>query len=147
MPKQGDNIDLSGILTEDNADTRHALSLDENGILIMPEGYKYCKDCKSLTPHQKEKGNYICIVCGYRATDDTCDNCGYEFDPEIGPGTIDIKDTEDEKKLYTIYPEPFVLNYSQSSVFSMDCYNAIEWKYDLICPVCRMINHFEDGSC
>jgi len=147
MPKQDENINLSVILTEDNADKPRVLSLDENGILKMPEGYKYCRDCKALTPYQKIKENDICIVCGYYATDATCDNCGYEYNTEMGPETIDIKDTEDEKKLYTIYPEPFVVNYLERRVFSYDCPTDIEWEYDLICPVCRMVPHFEGANC
>jgi len=147
MLKPRENLYLTGIQNKDNPDLPRALSLDKNGILKIPEGYRYCKGCRSLTPHEKMKGYYSCMVCGDHATDYSCDNCGYEFDIEISPGIIEIEDADDKEKLYVIYPEPFALNYSQRSVFSMDCPDAFEFEYDLICPVCRMINHFEDANC
>jgi hypothetical protein len=129
---------------ENIADKPQFLSIDEDGILIMPEGYKYCNECGSLTPHEIERHSAICKVCESNVFGYTCENCGYEFNEEIGPVTVGIEDAE---KLYTIYPAPFALNYLERDVFSMDCSNPIEWEYDLICPICRMINHFEDGNC
>lgn len=47
----------------------------------------------------------------------------------------------------TIYPVTNIYNFREYSVFSMDCSNAIEWSYDVRCPICGDIFYVQDGNC
>lgn len=46
-----------------------------------------------------------------------------------------------------IYPQPFIFNYKSHYVFSMDCSNAMEWSYDVRCPICGEVYEVSDGNC
>lgn len=143
-----------------------------NKSLILPEGYKYCPECKGLTPHRKITSQihkvfdiFYCVCCdsttGY---EDKCSNCYYEF-PEIEDleiiinsnqdlldheinSNIELIDSDSELYPYKIFKVPFILNYKEKpDNFNMDCYNAIDWEYDIICPICGTLNHFKDSNC
>jgi hypothetical protein len=47
----------------------------------------------------------------------------------------------------TIYLQPYIFNYVSYPVFSMDCYNAIDWSYDVRCKICGCIYGVTDGNC
>lgn len=39
-------------------------------------------------------------------------------------------------------------NYSERSItYHLDCYDAIEWSYEVICPICNNIFFVDDGNC
>jgi hypothetical protein len=49
---------------------------------VVPKGYKWCSDCKALTPHYKDYSHYTsCKVCGNSNYGNGCHNCGWE-EPE-----------------------------------------------------------------
>lgn len=46
-----------------------------------------------------------------------------------------------------IYPCLNVFNYSSWTPYSMDCMNAVEWSYDIRCPICGEVFSVSDGNC
>lgn len=62
------------------------ISMDENGVAIIPEGYKWCVECIALTPQNFDKWSSYCKVCGCREIRNSmdCPNCGYP-EPDDGP--------------------------------------------------------------
>lgn len=119
--------------------------------------------------------DWKCDVCetkleGY----DNCPNCGWEHDPDrdIQPETIKVKKhtiaclekqvNETSKQAgmtwqyieekcdcpeVVAYPIQNIFNYKSENVFSMDCYNAVEWSYEIMCPICNEIFEVQDGNC
>ena len=47
----------------------------------------------------------------------------------------------------TCYTISNCYNYSQWSPASLDCYNALEWEYEVMCPICNEIFEVQDGNC
>lgn len=177
----------------------------------VPKGYKYCSDCKALTPHEEDKHRHSsCVICGSAIYSyNNCPNCGWEdpdneesLEQEItlhNPGChcdpLTFSDVEDmcessndrivlrefltdrygrykddhhkivdnyhkvvdylkSINLYdcscprvTIYPITNVYNYECHPVFSMDCCNALEWSYDVRCPICGEVFDVSDSNC
>ena len=48
---------------------------------------------------------------------------------------------------YVIYTNLHIFNYISRSIYSMDCSNAIEWSYDIRCPICGEIYQVCDSNC
>jgi hypothetical protein len=46
-----------------------------------------------------------------------------------------------------VYPHSFVSNYDVRSEYSLDCYDARSWDYDLRCPICGELTHVSDSNC
>lgn len=46
-----------------------------------------------------------------------------------------------------MFHNPQVFNYSSRSVFSMDCVGAIEWGYQVRCPICGLVYDVHDSNC
>jgi hypothetical protein len=46
-----------------------------------------------------------------------------------------------------IYRNPQIHNYQDRYVYSADCSNAMEWSYDVRCPICGYTYHESDGNC
>ena len=129
-----------------------------------------------INPSKANASDWQCDVCeskpeGY----DNCPNCGWEHDPDrdVLPETIKVKKhttvciekqvIETSKQHAEInwesieekcdcpevvaYPIQNIFNYKFEKVFSMDCYNAAEWSYDIMCPICNEIFEVQDGNC
>ena len=117
--------------------------------------------------------DWICDICGNEKYGYVlCPKCGWEHDPDrdVLPVTIKIKKhtiscielqrkqnneeiwwdrIEDkcncpEVDAYTIQK---IFNYKSRPVFSMDCFDAIEWSYDIMCPICNYVFEVCDGNC
>lgn len=134
-------------------------------VFVVPEGYKWCKDCEALTPQVKVEdavfeGEFTCVVCGITHAFDywNCDNCGWEHDPDndIGPDpkvkahTLEClaeDDTICECPEVVIYPWTKIRNYKSWAGRGFDCPNELEWSYEVHCPVCGNEFEVEDGNC
>lgn len=179
------------------------MKLDEKGVAIIPEGYKWCDECLALTPHipGERRWNLNCVICNTsNFIDYACPNCGYpnpenpegprivtvhregcHFSEEmIGnedsywyttpiakrlvlefkedwtrkhPGSRGYKQWEDAFNTkcgcpeYTIYPDRQAYNYKSWIGNTMECINAIDWSYDIRCPICGLIYEISDGNC
>jgi hypothetical protein len=106
-----------------------APSHDEQGLVTIPKGYRWCANCRALTPHDTDKlfsGHLRCIVCdeadygSYR-----CDRCGYELGEEEWtkpfrwvtihhPGCHFQPYTEDEQEEFESSPLAFLYSFSTS---------------------------------
>lgn len=205
---------------------------NNDGSIIVPNGYLYCDDCRSLTPHDKnEYGWPICLICSNtKFSSELCPHCGWEHDsndlnPDViyhtihndgchfneieiksnyndeismtyniaddifnefkdniqdmlhrkypnvifyngcehhGPNTK--KESEDirrwRKRLnemrkmkcgcprIPIFPVGIkIRNYTSHPIYSMDCVNAYEWSYDVLCPICGTWFECGDSNC
>ena len=125
-----------------------------------------------INPSKSICTDFTCDICdsvseGY----DSCPRCGWDFDPEnnIMPevikdkkhtvGCLNKQEAENDADLRAdiwnncdcpevdVYPISNCYNYKERSVFSMDCSNAMEWSYDVICEKCNYIFEVEDGNC
>jgi len=47
----------------------------------------------------------------------------------------------------TVYPVTNIYNYSSGYVWSDACSNAMEWSYDIRCPICGEVFDVADGNC
>lgn len=74
----------------------NSLTVDpKTGEVTVPEGYKWCPECRALTPHSKGEHSWSslrCVICGsahYSPSYD-CPNCGWEPDSDdmVGEQTI-----------------------------------------------------------
>ena len=70
------------------------------------------------------------------------------------PKCEEIKNTLKEKNMLkcscpimTVYPVTNIYNYRSGYYASMDCSNAMEWHYDVRCPICGDIFHVSDTNC
>lgn len=62
----------------------------ETGILIIPDGYRWCQECNALTPHkpnEKEHSwepDFRCFVCGQTEEGyDSCPHCGWNAEGDL----------------------------------------------------------------
>lgn len=197
---------------------------NNNGVLIIPEGYKYCGSCEAVTPHKPiDNSNiYDCKICQFRLYnfDNNCPNCGWEepedgmlyydetvhhrgchcerkewkgenligqicnhyssiadmvvdefykswMKPALDRGSYslpkdkewydknqhlkkrwrEMKDLKCGCPTYRVYCNTHVINYSSHYYPSMDCMNAMEWYYDVRCPICGFIFNINDSNC
>ncbi len=129
-----------------------------------------------INPSKAIPSDYECDLCGSKKYGyDNCPNCGWEHDPErdLMPVTIKVKkhttaciQKQSDKKFHfqeeieyrhmkddcdcpevDAYPIQPIFNYRERSVFSMDCSNAREWDYDVMCPICNEVFEVSDGNC
>lgn len=87
-----------------------------DGTITIPPGYRWCRECDALTPHNQPKGMYAhyCVVCrcpsSYGAE---CPKCGYsaedtaeqEIEYEVilhHPGCHYEEDTDEESDLWKL---------------------------------------------
>lgn len=219
-------FDLKNIKIKKEKSLPESLDARKDGVLILPEGYRYCAECVLITPHdlidKRWYNKYQCKLCGYTSGDgyNDCPNCGWE-EPEDGllfhdvtihnPGChCEAKEWERENLIgqiysshysiagyvadqfyrswmkpapdrgsyclpkdkewydknqhlkkrwremkemkcgcptFRVYDNTHVINYSSRYYPSMDCMNAIEWDYDVRCPICGEIYHINDTNC
>jgi hypothetical protein len=152
--------------------------LEDNYIVKVPEGYKYCPECNLLTPHSAYYIPWrepICDICGYYDLEYAkCPNCGWNHDPDrdLYPRSIMVKKhrencealkqetKEDEiQPLHSLrdydcdcpevecYSVPHIFNYHEWQPYHLDCYNALEWSYEVRCPICYTVFDVQDGNC
>ena len=111
----------------------------------IPKGYRYCKMCDLITPHE----NKCCVICDYTLDGMdgyVCDNCGWEHDPiDLEPETIKLSTDNCEVDCYTYQQNIF--NYQENYSANFDCYDAKNWSYEIMCPICNDILEIEDGNC
>ena len=142
--------------------------------LLTPHTYngyvdkvRYPEDWEcDICGHKKDDHGYCCPMCGWE----------HDPDNDIAPETIKIKNHTNEciinrnlKWLNSIshsgndglftdddcdcpevdaYPIQHIYNYRSSAQhWNMECSNAIEWSYDIMCKVCCYVFEVEDGNC
>lgn len=139
--------------------------MNDNYIRKIPEGYRWCSMCELLTPHKKhEIFDFECEICGSSNTSyDECPNCGWEHDPyrDLAPSEINVKKHTNECRKNNIkesseddcdcpevvcYPFSNSYNYKEWTKSSLDFMNAIEWSYEVLCPICNTIFEVQDGN-
>lgn len=213
---------LQDVITNFNNINVHWNKDEHNKLtLIIPNGYKYCNECKVFSPHvETSKHVLYCDVCETEKNMYyTCDHCGYDFsengmsDPLENLSSYSYEVTvhhpgchlahtfkdpikqfdeylfnsghihfdlnsygnrllykfiknmtkEDKIKLagrlqeecllkcgcpsLMVIPPNSIVSYNEYHVTSFDCSNALEWDYELRCPICGEINEFSDGNC
>lgn len=139
--------------------TPHTLDNQINPSKAIPSDFK-CDICDS------DKMGY-----------DNCPMCGWEHDPDrdLMPVSIKVKKhttvclekqkKEWDEKIYPeadfmvnddncncpevdAYPIQKIFNYSsRPQHWNMECSDAKEWSYDIMCPICNYVFEVEDGNC
>jgi len=63
----------------------------KEGVVQVPEGYRWCGSCEALTVHEKDDWHsFDCIVCGVcNYPDNGCPNCGASDPLEDDPGGVE----------------------------------------------------------
>jgi hypothetical protein len=80
-------IDSESIKKVDNfdSDVKYHNVIDKDGMVTIPEGYRWCEECNALTPHDAEEqfddSDYICKICYSNHIHSLeCPNCGWSPD-------------------------------------------------------------------
>lgn len=145
-------------------------------IVNIPNGYQYCHDCELITPHSEKTkfGDFICDICGgYEVEYCKCPNCGWNHEPDrdLHPETIKVKKHHKECEWFNVdessdsidiftpteecdcpevdcYSVPHIFNYLTSSAYyNTECFGAMNWSYEIRCPICYTVFEVEDGNC
>jgi len=132
--------------------------------LKIPEGYKYCNQCKVVSPfvgvvgyrwggwcRQHHEDTMMCVLCGIAQDKEDiylCPTCGWEHVPDrdLLPMTV-MAQVHDEGCPGYETPEenvwfhrncdcPEVLIYPLGDCRIINYSERKEWEYTVICPIC-----------
>lgn len=127
-----------------------------------------------INPSKAYPEDWTCDICDHKKDGySLCPMCGWEHDPDndLAPVTIKVKNhtlpciekAREIKKDDMIncidliddcdcpevdaYPVQHIYNYKTYHPVHLDCYDAKEWSYDIMCKVCNYVFEVEDGNC
>ena len=126
-----------------------------------------------INPSKAYPEDWTCDICDHKKDGySLCPMCGWEHDPDndLAPVTIKVKNHTikcwENQKAFKIttggkewdeqkcscpevdaYPVQHIYNYKTYHPVHLDCYDAKEWSYDIMCKVCNYVFEVEDGNC
>lgn len=139
--------------------TPHTLDSRVNPSKAYPEDWE-CDVCS----HRKD-GYSLCPMCGWEHDPDrdllpvtikvkkhTLACCSkrkdWDFDEEGFAPRPDPYNNDCDCPEVDAYPVQHIFNYSRTPAhWNMECPNAMEWSYDVMCPICNYVFEVDDGNC